>query len=521
MSQPVTYATQEERLRALEEDNAVLRCMLQRRSAAPGSEAPVASAPASGGTSPAPGTHPGSGGGFTAHRQQKTIDKLTEDLRVEREQRLGIQASMVAQKDKHDLLMRQKEHEVRRITEMLLTLRTDVEEYEKKSKSDTALIESLRSELVKAQRQNKVDHAREDNNKAVTARKLHKPFSQVLRQISLELGGNSGPAPVPVTPTKGGNATAQTRRSASSESGNHHNGGPSISPSVTRNAATKTPNRTQSPSDSVRGRRGQDVKVGDKVTWSGLDATVRYIGVVHCLGEAQWVGLELAAAGKGDHNGTLSCVRYFTCPPKQGIFCSPAEVSFPKPKTMTYPPSPSSARGRSAKGGAPVEPVSPPATAGRATPTRRPGTSPLRAVKPAQSSPKSEAAPSTANEAAAAATEEQPVEEHKPTEPAPVQEPVKAAQEPAAEEAAPAVKEPPTETAATGAEETPAAEPTKETVAESSTAAPEEATHPACDEAAAPVTEPAVVPVAEGTTADAPAAPSTDAAEGEAAAPAA
>mmetsp|Transcript_3596 Transcript_3596/g.6024 ORF Transcript_3596/g.6024 Transcript_3596/m.6024 type:complete len:250 (+) Transcript_3596:80-829(+) len=64
--------------------------------------------------------------------------------------------------------------------------------------------------------------------------------------------------------------------------------------------------------------------VGQKVTWKGNPGTVKYSGPVD-FASGEWVGVQLDAPN-GMHDGTVFNVPYFTCPPKTGIFCTPAEI---------------------------------------------------------------------------------------------------------------------------------------------------------------------------------------------------
>jgi len=66
------------------------------------------------------------------------------------------------------------------------------------------------------------------------------------------------------------------------------------------------------------------VSVGQKVMWKGQPGTVQYFGKVS-FSAGEWVGIQLEQPS-GMHDGTVFDVTYFTCPPKTGVFCSPAEL---------------------------------------------------------------------------------------------------------------------------------------------------------------------------------------------------
>ncbi|KAL9139388.1 CAP-Gly domain, partial [Amphidinium carterae] len=69
---------------------------------------------------------------------------------------------------------------------------------------------------------------------------------------------------------------------------------------------------------------GGSVAVGQKVSWKGQSGTVQYVGKVG-FAAGEWVGVQLDTP-TGMHDGSVFNVPYFSCPPKTGIFCTPAEV---------------------------------------------------------------------------------------------------------------------------------------------------------------------------------------------------
>jgi len=66
------------------------------------------------------------------------------------------------------------------------------------------------------------------------------------------------------------------------------------------------------------------VAVGQKVTWKGNPGTVMHFGKVG-FASGEWVGIQLDEP-KGMHDGTVFDVPYFVCPPKTGVFCTPADI---------------------------------------------------------------------------------------------------------------------------------------------------------------------------------------------------
>lgn len=51
--------------------------------------------------------------------------------------------------------------------------------------------------------------------------------------------------------------------------------------------------------------------IGQRVSWNGTPGTVRYIGSI-ALAPGEWIGVELDS-GKGQHDGTVMGVQYFSC----------------------------------------------------------------------------------------------------------------------------------------------------------------------------------------------------------------
>mmetsp|Transcript_3258 Transcript_3258/g.4622 ORF Transcript_3258/g.4622 Transcript_3258/m.4622 type:complete len:342 (-) Transcript_3258:71-1096(-) len=84
---------------------------------------------------------------------------------------------------------------------------------------------------------------------------------------------------------------------------------------------------------------GGAVSVGQKVSWKGQSGTVQYFGKVG-FATGEWVGVQLDAPA-GMHDGTVFDVAYFSCPPKTGIFCTPAEIgaggAAPAPAAVAAP----------------------------------------------------------------------------------------------------------------------------------------------------------------------------------------
>mmetsp|Transcript_175706 Transcript_175706/g.563490 ORF Transcript_175706/g.563490 Transcript_175706/m.563490 type:complete len:328 (+) Transcript_175706:68-1051(+) len=65
--------------------------------------------------------------------------------------------------------------------------------------------------------------------------------------------------------------------------------------------------------------------LGQKITWKGNKATVKYIGEVK-FSKGEWLGLELAE-GKGVHDGCVMGVPYFLCQAGKGVFAQAAQLS--------------------------------------------------------------------------------------------------------------------------------------------------------------------------------------------------
>mmetsp|Transcript_32834 Transcript_32834/g.60078 ORF Transcript_32834/g.60078 Transcript_32834/m.60078 type:complete len:340 (-) Transcript_32834:137-1156(-) len=77
------------------------------------------------------------------------------------------------------------------------------------------------------------------------------------------------------------------------------------------------------------------VSVGQKVNWKGQSGTVQYVGKVS-FSSGEWVGIQLDQPN-GMHDGSVFGVSYFTCPPKTGVFCSPAEIGGAAPPAPAAP----------------------------------------------------------------------------------------------------------------------------------------------------------------------------------------
>jgi len=99
------------------------------------------------------------------------------------------------------------------------------------------------------------------------------------------------------------------------------------------------------------------VAVGARVSWSGKDGTVSYVGPTKFAG-GEWVGVTLDAAG-GMHDGTVMGVTYFSCTAKCGVFAQAAQLAAsgaaPVPAAAAAPtpaatPAPAAAAGSVAVG---------------------------------------------------------------------------------------------------------------------------------------------------------------------------
>ncbi|KAG6897401.1 hypothetical protein C0992_001907 [Termitomyces sp. T32_za158] len=73
-------------------------------------------------------------------------------------------------------------------------------------------------------------------------------------------------------------------------------------------------------------------EVGDNVRIEslGFEGTLRYVGPIEGK-QGTWAGVQLSGgfAGKGKNNGTVSGVRYFSCPERCGVFVSVIKLSAP------------------------------------------------------------------------------------------------------------------------------------------------------------------------------------------------
>ena len=70
--------------------------------------------------------------------------------------------------------------------------------------------------------------------------------------------------------------------------------------------------------------------VGVRVVAKGQRGTIRYVGEVYGQ-DGTWVGIELDKVGCGKNDGMAHEHRYFTCPPKTGIFMRPDAVDVVEP----------------------------------------------------------------------------------------------------------------------------------------------------------------------------------------------
>lgn len=317
----VEYSSPEERVRALEEDNEVLRAMMQRMSA--GSSRYDPSIVMS---------------NLLESELHHQVDVKKQELKAERQRRSRTESLLKETKCADEVVLHKKQQELRRAQDQLLSTRNELAALNEKVKEQESLISILKKENFRLTDVLKT-HGIKDGGKSdlpdyfagngnVRPNRLKKDvpsaknFSNLLAVSPLKLQQTI------LSPTK---FKLQYPRSASTERKGSPNPRPSCgvgirSPSQEKRGYTTAPalrNRSRSPSGMVRAVHH---KVGSRVMWKGKQAIVRYIGEVHCLGDGVWCGIELAIPGTGDHNGTLSGVRYFSAAAKSAVFCSLSEL---------------------------------------------------------------------------------------------------------------------------------------------------------------------------------------------------
>ncbi|ETO05946.1 hypothetical protein RFI_31451, partial [Reticulomyxa filosa] len=74
------------------------------------------------------------------------------------------------------------------------------------------------------------------------------------------------------------------------------------------------------PTDDKKESNAKGFSLGETVELTnGLIGTIRFIGPMYFAKDEEWIGVELHD-GWGKHDGAYQGVRYFTCPPKRGVF---------------------------------------------------------------------------------------------------------------------------------------------------------------------------------------------------------
>jgi hypothetical protein len=314
----VEYHDPTEHIAALQEDNDVLRSMLQRSASATGAYRDA----------------------VASDKLCLINDKLMEDVRSERERRARAEAALSQDRDQHELALHKKDVEMRKAQAALIKSKNDLEAAKKKEQELEKTIADLRSENAQIRETLKRHKLNPDGTHAGSGAAvvpppdyhLHrvpvKPFSSLLRSISphtsQRLGNGSNnvlsPPPKGLTPriTKQQPHDADTAQ----RRGTYSSADP-------LRQASKSP--TPSAAPRRIGSTLPEFKIGSKIVWHGVPGIVKYVGIVHCLGAGTWFGVELSEIGKGEHNGTLSGIRYFTSEKRSGIFCKAAELSGPRP----------------------------------------------------------------------------------------------------------------------------------------------------------------------------------------------
>eukprot|EP00672_Neobodo_designis_P027156 CAMPEP_0174832660 /NCGR_PEP_ID=MMETSP1114-20130205/3791_1 /TAXON_ID=312471 /ORGANISM="Neobodo designis, Strain CCAP 1951/1" /LENGTH=388 /DNA_ID=CAMNT_0016066521 /DNA_START=54 /DNA_END=1216 /DNA_ORIENTATION=+ len=307
----VEYAHPEERLTALEEDNATLRAMLQRSASA---TAVYRDASAS-------------------EKVSIINEKLTDDLRMERERRCRAEAMLSQLKDQADLAAHKKDAELRKVSDALKKARTEIDELKRRERETEQELDSLRRNAKQMRETLRAHKLNPDGTKAglgtaaaaptdAQPRVQTKPFSTLLRSVSPSASKPARQITPRITKQQPHDASAPARK------GKYSTADPLRQAPGTQRTVSKSPNPVRRAGSSL-----PDFKVGSKVLWRAVPGTVQYVGIVHCLGAGTWYGVELANAGQGEHNGTLSGVKYFSAPGKTGVFCKLSELTAPRPPT--------------------------------------------------------------------------------------------------------------------------------------------------------------------------------------------
>ncbi|RCI06115.1 hypothetical protein CU098_006189 [Rhizopus stolonifer] len=105
----------------------------------------------------------------------------------------------------------------------------------------------------------------------------------------------------------------------------------------------------RAPKSRFQPKEEEPSKIGQRVTIPSLDnltGTLRYMGPVD-FKTGIWAGVELDSKGQGKNDGSAQGKRYFTCPPKSGIFISASKIIIQPPALPISKPSTSVSTRRS------------------------------------------------------------------------------------------------------------------------------------------------------------------------------
>lgn len=263
----------------------------------------------------------------TSHLQTQ-LDRKDEEYRREKDRRIVAESLLTEFRQQHELHARTKELEIKKLQDALAAAKHEISALRDRVAEDSNVILVLKKENYRLN-----DVARASERRASMASPGGPPPLRGLPDYTRDVRPERLKVDVPSVSRHLGHvppvvlrrtllasasrapSTSNTRRSAS-----HSDPAP----------RSKSPGATSVFKFSSRGAqsaapRGAP-KVGSNCVWRGLQGVVRYIGRVDGLGSGEFAGVQLLAAGYGDHDGTLDGVQYFSAPPHSSLFCPLAEV---------------------------------------------------------------------------------------------------------------------------------------------------------------------------------------------------